>query len=91
MTRSPMLAVLATVGISLWAQAGLAHSPSELETLRKDVEALKQGQTAIQKDLQEIKGLLRARPAATATPAAAPREAVVTTDGAPFRGKPDAR
>ncbi len=90
MARSAVLAVLTAVGISLWAQAGLAQSANELETLRKDIEALKQGQSAIQKDLQEIKGLLRARPTATAPPAP-PQEAVVNIDGAPFKGKKDAK
>jgi uncharacterized membrane protein (DUF106 family) len=36
-------------------------SDEELKNLKKEIEALKEGQTAIQKDLQEIKNLLRAR------------------------------
>jgi hypothetical protein len=40
-----------------------------------------------QKELQEIKSLLRARP----TAAAPAQEAVVSVDGAPFKGKKDAR
>jgi peptidoglycan hydrolase CwlO-like protein len=38
-------------------------SNEELKDLKKEIEALKEGQTAIQKDLEEIKSLLRARQA----------------------------
>jgi hypothetical protein len=66
-----------------------AGQPSEeLKNLRKDVDALKEGQKAIQSDLQELKNLLsRSRP----TAAAPPRESVVSIEGAQFRGSKDAR
>jgi hypothetical protein len=88
MARSAALAVLVAVGITSWAPAGVAQPAGSLETLRKEVEALKEGQAAIQKDLQEIKAFLRARPSAAGGP---PPEAVVNTGGAPFKGKKDAR
>jgi len=87
MARGAGLAVVTAVGIALWAQAGFAQTAEEFKTLQKDVETLKEGQTAIQKDLQEIKSFLRGRPSA----AAPPQEAVVSVDGAPFKGKKDAR
>jgi peptidoglycan hydrolase CwlO-like protein len=82
-------AVLATLLI-LGAQPGLTQEPppsEELKALKKEIEALKEGQTAIQKDLQEIKNLLRAiqpRPAE-------PRDVVLNIDGAPFKGDKDAK
>jgi hypothetical protein len=91
MTRSAVLAVLTAIGITLGAQPGLAQSGTDIEALKKQVDALKEGQTAIQKDLQEIKALLRARPTAAAAPPAPPSEAIVNIDGAPFKGKKDAR
>ena len=91
MARSAVLAVFTAVSIAFWAQAGLAQSAKDLDSLKMDIEALKQGQSAIQKDLQEIKTLLKARPTAAAPPAGPPPEAIVGTDGAPFKGKKDAR
>jgi len=50
----------------------LAQAQPPAEDLKKDIEALKEGQKAIQKDLQEIKTLLQ-RQASTAGPAASER------------------
>ena len=44
----------------LWAQAE-ASSPDDLQTLRSEIQALKEGQQAIQNDLKAIKELLTAR------------------------------
>jgi protein-disulfide isomerase len=74
--------------ITLWAPLGLAQTTDDLKTLKKDVDALKEGQGAIHKELQEIKGLLQqGRPSA----AAPPKEAVVNVDGAPFKGQKNAK
>jgi hypothetical protein len=93
MIRSAVLAVLTALSITLMPHAGWAQTAGEIQTLRKDVDALKEGQTAIQKDLQEIKNLLKARPTVAAPPAAGgpPQEAVVGVEGAPFKGKKDAK
>jgi hypothetical protein len=91
MRRAAVVAVLTAVGIMLWAHAGVAQSAGEIQTLKKEIDALKEGQTAIQKDLQEIKNLLRARPTVAAPPPSPPQEAIVSTDGAPFKGKKDAK
>ena len=88
--------VAAMLGLVL-AQTAAAQSGDELRALGKEVEALKSGQTAIQKDLQEIKSLLqRAPPAAAPAPArpaagAEPSDVVVSIDGAPFKGDKDAK
>ena len=47
------------------------------------MQSLKEGQAAIQKELQEIKTLLRARPAAAP---ADPQNVVLSVEGAPFKG-----
>jgi hypothetical protein len=93
MRRAAVLAVLAAVGITLWANAGVAQSAGDVQSLKKEIDALKEGQTAIQKDLQEIKNLLKTRPTVAAPPAppAPPQEAIVSIDGAPFKGKKDAK
>ncbi len=57
--------------------------------LREEIEALKEGQKAIQKELQEIKSLLRARQAPA--PAPPPREFVLDLGGSPFKGDENAK
>ena len=69
----------------LTAHAGLSQSN---EDLKKDIQGLKDGQQAIQKDLQEIKKLLAARPAAGADQAL---NALVDTKGNPSRGDTNAK
>ena len=84
-------AIIATVAalILLGAQPGLTQAPGDdLKALRKEIEALKEGQVAIQKDLQEIKNLLRARPAAAP---AEPQNIVLSVTDAPFKGEKTAK
>ena len=77
----------------LSAHPGLAQTSEELKALSKEIEALKQGQKNIQRDLQELKTLLRARPApAQPQAAAAPGGGIVVSiDGAPFKGEKNAK
>jgi protein-disulfide isomerase len=64
---------------------GLAQTADE--QMKKDIEALKEGQQAIQKDLAEIKRLLQSRPAAGD---ALPRDPIaIATE--PFKGNGTAR
>ena len=91
MKRAAALAALAVLTILGSTQPGFAQPSEDLKNLRKDVDTLKEGQKAIQSDLQEIKSLLRARPAAAAAPAAAPLEAVLSLDGAPVKGEKSAK
>ena len=88
MKRLATLSAMAAV-ILLAAQPGLTQAPSDdLKAVRKEIEALKEGQAAIQKDLQEIKNLLRARPAAAP---AEPQNVVLSVDDAPFKGEKTAK
>ncbi len=69
----------------LWGSAAAAQSAPDTEALRKEMDALKAGQQAIQKDLAEIKKLLQNQPARPSQPAAfEPRD--VSIKGAPFLG-----
>ena len=59
-----------------------------LRALGKDIEAIKESQQALQKDIQEIKTLLQARPAAAAAPTpTTPPAVVLSVAGAPFKGE----
>ena len=82
MTRFAAAALLAAL-ILLDVSAGMAQSSDELGVLRREVEALKAGQDAVRKELQEIRALLRQRPAGQA---AEPRDIVLGIDGAPVKG-----
>jgi protein-disulfide isomerase len=100
--RRPITKVLALASLGVVAllgtvRPGLTQSPpNDSKALGKEIESLKTGQQQIQKDLEEIKNLLRARPAAPAGPAAPaepdPASLVVNLDKqAPFKGSKDAK
>jgi mRNA-degrading endonuclease YafQ of YafQ-DinJ toxin-antitoxin module len=63
-------------------------SSDELKNLKKDIDALKEGQTAIQKDLQEIKNLLRAKQ--TPQPPEF-KETTISIQGDQFKGNKEAK
>jgi protein-disulfide isomerase len=71
----------------LVAARGVAQSN---EDLKKDIQSLKEGQQAIQKDLQEIKKLIAARPAGAPGGEQA-MNAVISVDGEPFKGDKNAK
>jgi len=83
---SILICVTATM-LALGVHPALAQPTDDVKSLRRDVDALKESQKAIQSDLQEIKNLLRPRPAAAPPPA----EAVLSVDGAPFKGDKNAK
>lgn len=88
-TKRVIIATVAAL-ILLGAQPGLTQAPGDdLKALGKEIEALKEGQAAIQKDLQEIKNLLRARPAPP--PPAEPQNIVLSVADAPFKGEKTAK
>jgi protein-disulfide isomerase len=60
------------------------------EQMKKDIEALKEGQQAIQRDLAEIKRLLQSRPAAAPAPDVLPKDPIAITSE-PFKGNGTAR
>jgi protein-disulfide isomerase len=70
-----------------WVGPGAAQSGPELDDLRRELDALKQGQAAILKELQDLRTLILG----AARPARAPRaDAVVGVEGARFLGDPRA-
>ncbi len=97
MRKGVAMAALTALTMTLfWSQPGSAQSAEEIKALRKEVEAIKKGQAGIQKDLEEIKTLLRARPQVAAPAPAAPapgpaQEAVINLDGASVKGEKTAK
>ena len=74
------------LGLLFWASATASAQTAD-EQMKKDIEALKEGQQAIQKDLAEIKRLLQSRPAAAD---ALPRDPIAIASE-PFKGSGTAR
>jgi len=85
---SVLVAALVTLALAD-AQAGFSQTSDELKALRKDIESLREGQTTIQKQLQEIQTLLRSGRPASPTPEA--QNVVLSVDAAPFKGDKNAR
>ena len=71
----------------LWTAPTLSQSSQEVELLRKEVEALKEGQATIRRELEELRNLLRGR---QASPPFEPKNLVLSVDGAPFMGDKNA-
>ncbi len=73
-----------------FTQPGFGQTREELKTLKDEVKTLKEGQNSIQKDLQEIKNLLRTQ---QAQPQAPPvfKEAAVSIDAGQVMGDKDAK
>lgn len=78
MKRLVALAVIVILTLFV-TNRGFGQTSEELKSLREEIKALKEGQTAIQKDLQEIKNLLRTQ---RAQPQAPPvfKESVLNID-----------
>jgi protein-disulfide isomerase len=87
MTRRVLAALSGLVAVTLLGvPSAWAQSADELKTIKRELEALKDSQGAIQKELQEIKALLRGRAAP-----AEPRPVVLRTEGAPAKGESTAK
>ena len=81
-----------TALILFFAQPGFPQGGrEEFEALKKEVHALKEGQAAILKELQEVKNFLRAGQAGQTPQAAPPQEIVLSIDGRPFKGEKNAK
>jgi hypothetical protein len=102
-----IVASLIVIGSALaQSNLGFSQTTKEVADLRREIQALKAGQTAIQKDLLEIKNMLlqreiqalregaQGRPAAPAqgqAPAAAPTQvAMISVADALFKGEKSA-
>ncbi len=84
--RAHRIQIVTACCIAALAIAGpaRAQSQSDIEALRKEIESLKAGQAALQKQIQEIRDMLRSRePQAVSD---APPNATIETSGAPTRG-----
>ena len=90
-TRNKLIGIIPLFLLCLspaFAQTKATNPEDEIKALKKEIEAVKAGQTAIQNDLAEIKNLLKTRPAAQ--PVAA-RDIVLDIAGAPAKGPKDAK
>jgi protein-disulfide isomerase len=85
-THVLFIALLSVLALSADRRA-LAETGDDLSELRKEVEALKQGQLQLQRELQEINALLRRRPAAVVDVP----NVVFTIDGYPSKGSQSAK
>ena len=85
-----LVALGALAAVALFdTQPGFPQPIEGLNALKKEIQSIKEGQVAIQKDLQEIKNLLRARPAPP--PTAEPQNIVLSVADAPFKGEKSAK
>ena len=75
--------------VALSAPLAPAQTADDLTSLRKDINALKEGQAALLRELQQIKSLL-SQSAPTARAGAGP-EAVLTVRGGTSKGSKDAK
>ena len=82
-----IVAACALIGLN--APIALAQSADDITSLRKDMDALKEGQAALLRELQQIKNLLSASPPAQR--AAAAPEVVLRVGDGPSKGKKDAK
>ena len=80
----PAIAVVSLLFIGASSTRGQTAAADE--QMRKDIEALKEGQKAIQKDLEEIRKLLQSRPVADTLP----KDPIAIADE-PFKGDGKAR
>ena len=86
--RQALTGSVMAIGIALWASSTALAQTAADEQTKKDIEALKAGQLAIQKDLAEIKRLLQSRPAAAD---ALPKEPIAIAAGEPTKGDRSAK
>jgi protein-disulfide isomerase len=82
--------VLAAASIFLSIDPGSAQSSDELRALRKELEAIKEGQSRLQKDVQEIKTLLQGGRVAAPAPGQ-PTNVVLTLEDDSAKGDKNAR
>jgi protein-disulfide isomerase len=81
------------IGSSLfYSDSGFSQSGSELNELKREIEALKAGQNAIQKDLQTLIETLKPRQAPTVAAGPTPENpTIVSIEGGATKGNKDAK
>ena len=78
--------------LSFNARSVFSQTADEIKSLRDEIKALKEGQSAIQRDIQEIKNLLRTRQAQPQPPSPPEfKEAVLSIDSGHARGDKNAK
>ncbi len=89
MKRFVVLGVVVLLTL-FFTDRSFGQTDEDLKSLREEIKALKESQTTIQKDLQEIKNLLRAQ---QAKPQAPPpfKEAVINIDAGHVKGDGNAK
>jgi protein-disulfide isomerase len=86
-----VLSLVVVVAVTfLFTQAGWTQTSEELQPIIDEINNLKKGQQSIQKELQDIKKALQARPA-KAKRQEQFKEAVIDITGDPFIGKKTAK
>ena len=80
-------------GLSLFltVQPVFAQTNLEYKLLQKEIEAIKEGQDGIRKDIQELKKLVQGIKQAPAAPGGEFKEAVIDMKGAPIKGDKNAK
>jgi protein-disulfide isomerase len=82
--------VVVVAAIFLVTQTGWTQTSEELQTIIDEIKSLKKGQQSIQKELQDIKKSMKARPA-QAKRQEQFKEAVIDITGDPFKGEKTAK
>jgi hypothetical protein len=83
-----LMAMLLLAAVALGSGPAAAQSNDALRTLQREVEALREGQQKLQKDVQELKDLLRTRGAAAPE---LPKDLTFALAGRIVKGAPTAR
>jgi protein-disulfide isomerase len=88
-----LLVVAVMIGWSLFSSdSGFSQGSSELNELKAEIETLKAGQTAIQKDLQTLMEMLKPRQAPLVAAGPTPESpTIVSIEGGATKGSKDAR
>jgi peptidoglycan hydrolase CwlO-like protein len=81
-----LLPVVMAILFFAFALPALAQSSDDINALKKEIEVLKEGQKAMQKDIQEIKNQIRAKQAPPEF-----KEAVIELGDNPFKGDKNAK
>ena len=94
--RNKMLGILvgATFLTLLWSQPAASQPTDDLKAIQKDIEALKEGQKRVERELDAIKALLRESQSPRARRRRAPRPfqpVVLSIGDEPFKGDRNAK
>ena len=81
-----LICTILTMFFLFSAQICLGQSSAEIDGMKKDISALKEGQQAIQKELAEIKTILKQKPAPAEF-----KETVINVENDPSKGDKKAK